>query len=700
MKRTATFGLAALALLALGSPSPLAAQQTARPRVQPPAPLPSKPAAFPPFVERTLANGAKVIVVEDHKQPVVTLNLRIRSGSASDPAGKAGTADLAASLLNKGTNTRSATDIAEAIDFVGGTLSASASADWVSIGSTVLTEFMDTALVLMSDVVLHPTFPETEFEIAQKRTLTSLQMALSQPGSLAARRFLSELYGSHPYGASPTPETVKAISRADLAAFHQAHFRPGNALFVVAGDVRADDVVARLNRHFGSWTGAATARGTHPAPPAHTAREIHFVHKPGTVQAVIRIGNLLPAATHKDWTTLDVVNQVLGGGTTGWFFRILRGEKGYTYGAYASAVQRPGPGYFQAWAEVRNEVADSAMGEFFRLLEQIRARPVDASDLKKAKDYMVGSFPLTIETPQQIAGQVASTRLLGLPADHLAKYRDRVSAVSAAELQRVARELIRPDQAVVVVVGDATRILDKIKPFGPVRLYDADGKALRPEDLEVRGSEQTFDASAIRPQTLGYRVSVQGNPVAEVKTTITREPVEGKEAVRVVAASTGMVSSEQEIVFDGKSFRPLHSRSRQQAGGQSVSIELKLEGEKVVGSMTGPDGQKRPVNVDAVAGVLLPGMDEYALWLTDFARQKELRLPVFNPMSGSVISLTARVKGESKITVPAGEFEVYEVETSGGPMPLKLYLRKGAPHLVVKQEFVGQPITSELMSVK
>jgi predicted Zn-dependent peptidase len=694
--------LVALASIVWGAAVPLAAQQAEqaeRARVQPPAPLPLKPVSFPAFTERKLANGAQVIIVEDQKAPVVSLSLRLRSGNAADPAGKVGTAGFTAALLDKGTKTRSALEIAEAIDFVGGSLSAGAGDDWTNINATVLTEFLDTALVLMSDVVLNPTFPESELELYRQQMLSALQVELSQPEAIASRVFLKEIYGEHPYGASVTPESVQALERDDLVAFHQAHFRPGNALIVVAGDVRADDVVARLNKAFSGWESGAAPRAREAKTPTRNAREITLVHKPGSVQPVIRIGHLLPPATHKDWIALDVANQVLGGGTTGWFFRILRSEKGYTYGAYAMASQRPGPGYFLATAEVRNEVADSAMSEFFRLLEQVRTEPVPGDDMRKALDYMVGSFPLSIETPQQIAGQVARARLLGLPTDHLAKYRDRVAAVDAKQLQRVAREQIRPDQAAVVVVGDAGAILDKIKPFGPVRIVDVNGAPVAEDALRVRASEIALDASRFQPMTVGYRMAMQGTTIAEMQGVITREVVAGRQAVRVVGTATGMISLESDLAFDGQDFTPIYSRASQQVGPQTMSLETELSNGRITGKIMGPDGQPREINAEAVAGTLLPEMDEYALWVMDLEKNREFQLPVLNAESGTVQPVTYRVTGESKITVPAGEFEVYLVEATGGTAPVKLYLRKSGLHLLVKSEFVGQPITLELTSL-
>lgn len=693
--------LAALPLLVLGITRPVEAQVTDREeaRVEPPPPLPPRPVSFPPFVERRLSNGAEVIIVEDHKAPVVNISLRVRSGSTSDPAGKTGVADFTAALLDKGTTTRSAVEIAEAIDFVGGSLGASASSDWTTVSATVLTEFVDTALDLLADIVLNPTFPESELELHRQQMLSALQAELGQPAAIASRVFMKEIYGEHPYGASQTPESVQAISREDIVAFHEAHFRPGNTLVVIAGDVDADQIIAHFERAFSGWEGGPAPRSRASTPPERSAREITFVHKPGSVQAVIRIGHLLPDASHGDWITLDVANQVLGGGTTGWLFRILRSEKGYTYGAYAQSAQRTGPGYFLATAEVRNEVADSAMSEFFRLIDQLRDQPVPAGDLQMARDYMVGSFPLTIETPQQIASQVARVKLLDLPADYLSEYRDRVAEVDATILQRVAQELIRPDRAAVVVVGDANAILDKIEPFGPVRLVDVDGEPIDPASLEVGAADLALDATIIQPTRLSYQMSAQGNQIATTVTEVTREDQAGGEVVRVTSKTTGMMNSESELIFDGTDFTPRSSKVSQQIGPQSIAVETRLEDGFVRGTLSTPDGQEMPIEIEAIEGTLLPEMDQFALWGIDLEANEEFHFPVVDFQSGSIQSANYKVVGQTTVTVPAGEFEVYEVEASAGPMQFRLYLQKAAPHIVVKTEFIGQPIELELTEI-
>jgi len=692
-----TAALAALALLAGTAP---AWSQAARRKEAPPPPAPMRPVDFPEFHERTLRNGAKVLIVENHEQPVVSVQLLIGSGAKHDPAGKAGVASFTASLLAKGTATRTADQIAESIDFVGGSLGATAGDDAISVGASVLTEFLDTALVLMSDIVRNPTFPEDELETERRRALSGLQANLGDPQYLAQRQFLREVYGEHPYGAMPSPESVRAITRDDLVSFHRTHFKPGNALFVVAGDVRPDDIVQRLERHFGGWSGAAPPKATFPAPQPRSARELVFVHKPGLGQAVFQIGHLLPPATHPDWIALDVAQQILGGGTTGWLFQVLRQEKGYTYGASANFEKQLEPGSIQAWAQVRNEVADSALAEFLRLITKLPEGDFTAADLQTAKDVMTGSFPLQIETPQQVAQQIASARQLGLPNDYVATYRDKVAAITEADVRRAAQAHIHPDRAVVVVVGDATQILDKIEKFGSVRLVDADGKPLARSDLEVKASDIALDGSAIRAGTRLYDVMFQGNAVASATTTVTREQIDGVDAVRSVTEMGGMGTMRQEVAFEAATFRPLFSKFEQQAGPATLSMDLRIEGGKVIGKLALPGAGPRDISLDVVQGLLLPGMDEYAIMVADLAPGASFTLPSVDGQSGNLINLTIAVVGESTVTVGAGQFEVYELQVTGGPLPTKLYVTKAAPHVTVKQEVAGQPISIELKEMR
>jgi zinc protease len=667
----------------------------------PPDALPLRAVDFPDYEEVTLENGARVLIVENHEQPMVTVNLRIPSGTAYDPAGKGGLASVTASMLNKGTTGRSATQIAESIDFIGASIGAGAGEDWTSATATTLTEFLDDALEIMADMVINPTFPEDEFEIERKRLLTGLQVELSQPDAVATRRFIEEVYGDHPYGNVISKESVESISRADMAEFHSKYYRPDNALFVVAGSVEREDIVRKLERHFAGWEPAPVADITMAAPPARGERQIRFYHKPGSVQAVIRIGHLMPPATDSDWIALDVARQVLGGGSTAWLFQILRQEKGYTYGSYATTDKRIDRGYFQAYAEVRNEVADSSLTEMLALIERIRTEPVPNADLKLAKDFLTGSFPRQIETPQQVAGQVATARLRGLPDDYLETYRDRVAAVDATEVQRVASKHLQPDKALVVVVGDATEIYEKVAPFGAIQLFDVEGAPLTLAALEVKAAAFTFDATGIRPTTLVYSLNFQGNPVGELTTQVTRESLDGRDVVRSKTTGGAMtMTMEQEVVFEAATFTGIESHASQKMGTQGLDIDLRLEDGAITGTVVGMSEQPQQIDAQVVDGTLLPGMDDYMLWVADFDANKEIEMPAFDAQSGNSYTLKLRVVGETTVTVAAGEFEAYQIEASGSQGSATLYARKQAPHIVLRQEPAGQPIVIELREIR
>ncbi len=667
----------------------------------PPEPAPLEPVAFPEYHEARLSNGAQVLIVENHEQPVVTVNLRIRSGSAFDPPGMEGLAAATASMLNKGTESRDATELAEAIDFIGAFVGAGAGDDWTSATATALTEFLDPAVEILADVVINPTFPEGELEIERKRVLTALQVELSQAASVAERQFIKGLYGDHPYASLPTVASVEAMQRDDMVGFHRAYYRPDNSLFVVAGDVDPDEMVDLLEQYFSGWEPQRVARVAMAGAPARGQRTIRFYHKPGSVQAVLRVGHLMEPATNPDWPSLDVAFRILGGGSQGWLYRTLREDKGYTYGSYASTAKRNDRGYFSAYAEVRNEVTDSSLADMFLLLDRLVAEPVPEADLALATDYITGSFPRQIETPQQVAGQIADVRMKGLPEDYLETYRTRVAAVDAAEVQRVATEHLHPDRALVVVVGDATQIYDAVAQFGEVELFDVEGNPITMADLEVKAADITFDTSPIEATTLVYSLVFQGNPVGELVTEITRESIDGRETIKSSTSGGAMtMTMSQEVVFDAETFTGISSNASQQAGGQGFEIDLRLMEGVVSGSVTGMTPEPQEINTEVVSGTLLPGMDDFVIWLADFDVNPELKLPAFSAMSGNAYILELKVVGETTVTVGAGEFEAYQIEVTSAEGSVVMYARKAAPHIILKQEPAGQPIVIELTEIR
>lgn len=664
----------------------------------PPA-LPLAPLAFPAFAERVLKSGAQVIVVENHEQPVVSVSIQIRgAGTTSDSDDRPGVAAMTATLLEAGTTTRSAKQIAETVEGMGANLSTSAQDDWATISATMLKSDVDAVLDVVADILLNPTFPSDEIETERKRSLTDLQVALSRPATLAQRQFQRSVFGRHPYGRLVTTGALRAITREDLVAFHRTFYKPSNALIVVAGDVNPASVTASLDQHLAAWTGTGPARPRFPAAPAATGREIIIVNKPGAVQAAFRIGHTIVPATSPDWPALTVANHILGGGTKGWLFENLREKKGYTYGAYSAAVQRLDPGFFQMQGDVRNQVADSAMDMFLALANQLRDRPVPQENLDLAKAWITGGFPLTIETPQQVAQQVARSRLLGQAKDHVQTWRQRIAAVTAADVQRVARQYFHPDRAVIVVSGDANILRPKLERFGTIRIVDEEGQ---PVTLETPAPAPTgLTATGIQPVTMTYTVNAQGMQVAEVTRTVTRDTAGARDVVTSKTATTGMMTGASEVKFDAKSFAPISSSMQQAMGGRELSVMLTVANGKISGMINPPQGDPQMVDVAYTEGTLLPGMDEFAIWTADFDKSKELKLASFSPQSGSVVPLTLKVTGESRQKVAAGEFDVYELEMTTAQGGMKVYARKTAPHFVVKQEFLTQPVVIELKSIR
>jgi zinc protease len=470
--------LAAAACAPAGSPLP-APEPAAAPRAAPPPPLPPREIRFPAFAGSTLPNGLRLIVVENRSLPLARVDLHVASGSAADPAGREGTADLVAALLDRGTATRSAAEIAGQIEGVGGILSAGAGADAIVARASVLSEHLPLAFELLGDVVLRPAFPVEELETARRRQLSALQAAMGRSGFIAGRTFARLVHGpGHPYGTAPTPETVRAVTRDDLAAFHRTHFVPGNALLVVSGDVDPAEARALAERHFGGWSGAAPPRARPGALPEPGETRIHLVHRPGAVQSTIVAGHPGLAADHPDHDAVEVLNTVLGAGGDSRLERVLRAQHGWTYGARSRFSRPVGTGTFQASTEVRTAVTDSAVAELLSLLRGMREAPPAASEMEAALGFLTASFPGRLETPGAVASQLADALLLGLSPEHLTGYTERIRAVDAAGVHRAAQRWLHPDRTVVVVVGDASAVLAGLRRIAPVSLYDLQGNPL------------------------------------------------------------------------------------------------------------------------------------------------------------------------------------------------------------------------------
>jgi predicted Zn-dependent peptidase len=468
-----------MVLGALASAAPIAAQAPDRSR--PPVPGPAPALTLPTVQKQRLSNGLAVWIVEHHEVPVAQVNLVVLSGSADDPAGKFGTANLMASMLMEGAGSRSSLDLADAIDFLGADLNASSTSDSVSVRLHTPVARLAEALPIMADVAQRPTFAASDLERLRQQRLTAILQARDDPNSIAALAFARVLYGTtHRFGTATmgTAQAVKAFTPADLRAFHAATFRPDNAALIVVGDVTVAAVVPLLERSFGGWKpdGAGpVSRVKQPTLPQRARREIYLVDKPNAPQTQVRIGSVGVPRSTPDYFPLELMNTVLGGAFSSRLNLNLREEHGYTYGASSFFDMRVEAGPFTAFAGVQTDKTADALKEFFNELNGI-LQPVPADELTRAKNYVSLGLPGDFETTGAISRKLEEMLVYRLPDDYFSRYVQNVGAVTAADAQRVAKQYVQPDRVAVVIVGDRKVIEGPVRALnlGPISVLTID----------------------------------------------------------------------------------------------------------------------------------------------------------------------------------------------------------------------------------
>ncbi|HXW03991.1 MAG TPA: pitrilysin family protein [Vicinamibacterales bacterium] len=449
--------VAALGACLLAWTSIAAAQVADWPTERPPRPLPAREVKFPPYQIRTLPNGLQVIAVSHHEQPAVSLRLIVRAGGAQDPMDKPGVASLAAALLDQGTTTRSAEQIASAIESIGGLIGTGAGSDLTFINAVVMKDSLDLALDMVADLARNPAFAPDEIDRQRQQILSGLKVSYEDPDYLAGVVFDRLVYGVHPYGRpdSGTPATIASITREDLLAHHRRWFGANNAILAIVGDVQPDVAFAGAARAFGNWSRVET-EVIKPIDPPPATRRLIVIDRPGAVQTEIRAGNLALPRKHPDYLALDLALKILGGEGGNRLHRVLRSERGLTYGASADVHALKESGDLVAETDTRSESTAEALRLIVDEMWRLQRQRVQERELADAQAYLTGSFPLTIETPSAIALQVLNAVFYGLDLEELETFRERVNSVTPDDIQRVARAYLRPDRLSIVLVGDAS----------------------------------------------------------------------------------------------------------------------------------------------------------------------------------------------------------------------------------------------------
>ncbi len=410
-----------------------------------------------PIAKRAvLDNGMVLLVAERPALPIVHLSLLIKGGSSEEPPEKAGLARLVAALLTQGTEKRTAAQISEEIEFVGGSLGASAGYDTSTVELTVLKKDLDLGLELLADILTSPTFPEEELKRKVREVQAAIRKGREEPGEVAQKAFAEAVFGAHPYGrpGEGTEESLGRITRQDLLEFHRAFYLPNNSIMAVAGDVTIEEMVTKLKRYLAHWK---PGRVRERPVPEVSKKEKPLVKKiqMNITQANILLGHLGLSRSNPDYYAVLVMNYILGGGAfASRLWENIRENRGLAYDVSCHFLPRRFPGAFQVELQTKNESANTAIEEVLKEIRRIREEPVSDQELEEAKAYLTGSFPLKIDTNAKVAGLLGNIEYYGLGLDYVASYPRLIGAVTKGEVQRVARKYLDLEGYVLVVVAD------------------------------------------------------------------------------------------------------------------------------------------------------------------------------------------------------------------------------------------------------
>src|SRR5262249_50468993 len=435
---------------------------------------------LPRATETTLSNGVVVLIMENHRLPMISIQYNISgAGPLFEPANTPGLASITAQMLREGTKTKTSVQIAEQSAQLGAEISAQAAfgSSATVINASGLSDNFDQWLALTNDVLLNASFPADELNRLKQRLKAQLRQQRANPNFLANERFSKAVYGSYPASVvSATNESIDAITAEMLAKWHQDRFKPQNTILGIAGDVKAAEIVPKLEKTFASWKKTDLKEVLPPNPKPVVMKRVLLVDRPGSVQTTVVLGNIAIDRRDPDYIVLNVANHILGGGPAARLFLNLREEKGYTYGVYSSFTALKYPGPWRAGGDVRTEVTEGAMTEFFKEFQRIRDEKVPASELDEAKRAIVAGFALSLERPTELLGYAIVRKIYGFPPDYWDTYPSQVMAVTADDIQRVARKYINPENLQVVAVGDLSKIRPVMEKYGPIEVYDAEGK--------------------------------------------------------------------------------------------------------------------------------------------------------------------------------------------------------------------------------
>jgi predicted Zn-dependent peptidase len=450
-------------------------------RTTAPQPGPPRPYHFPRVARRALENGLRILVAENHNAPLVSMRTLFRSGADYDTPELAGLASLTGELLDEGAGTRDAVRLAEDLGLLGASLGSGADWDASYISIDSLSRTFAEAFTIFADVNRKPTLPGSSLERVRAERLMELLQQRDEPGAIAGKRFSNLIYGSGAYGNTVigNPDSVARITIDDVRRYYATHYLPNNASIVIAGDVEAEVALDAASRFFGDWPAAEVPPRPKISPKTFDSSRIYLIDRPTAVQSEIRIGHIgIPRST-EDYFALSVMNALLGGVFNSRINLNLREKHGYTYGARSMFAFRRQAGPFVVSAPVRNEVTRESITEVLSELRRIRTGDVETQELDDTKNFLMGSFPSTVQSSSDVAGRILDMELYDLPLDYFDRYRENIGAISKSDVERVAKKYIDPEQVIIVIVGNASQIREPLGTLGmPIHELDIEGMAV------------------------------------------------------------------------------------------------------------------------------------------------------------------------------------------------------------------------------
>ncbi len=439
---------------------------------------------FPEYKHRTLSGGMKIIAVEDRTQPLVSINLALKQGAALEKVW--GAANFASSLLTKGTMSRSAQDIADAIDFTGGSLNASSGFDSASMSISILSQFLPNGLELLADVLLHPAFAEDEIERLRQQTLVEIQQYLSDAGYLAAIAFTQGMFRGTPYGHPTigTTDTVQRMSRQDCEDIYHLLVRPDQAFIAAAGDFDTDELVQTLEGVLGHWSASTGEKSSISATHEQITNnreamhKVMLIEKPDAAQTALRLGFQTVGRENEDFIAMQFLNTILGGSFISRLNHNLREEKGYTYGIHSGIDTYKQATIWAAKTHVGSEVAGDAVREILREIDRMATEPISDDELETTRKYLLGSFALRTETPQQVVSLVSALEMFNLPDDYYQRYFAEVAAMTKEHLFTVQQRRFAAQNLVIAASGSVEHLRSQLGELGAASVVSMNGEIL------------------------------------------------------------------------------------------------------------------------------------------------------------------------------------------------------------------------------